>query len=220
MENKKNIGKNTQADSKSTLGGLKGLKVVGEASHVSWKPGTMIYPLPAVLISCGSTPNEYNLLTISWVGTICTNPPMCYISVRPERHSYEIIKRTGEFVINLTNEDMAYATDWCGVKSGKDFNKFAEMKLTPAKSEFISAPIIKEAPLSIECRVKEIVKLGSHDMFISDVVNVQADTRYINSKTGEFRLSEAKLIAYSHGHYYKLGEEIGKFGWTVKKKAP
>lgn len=189
-----------------------------ERSHVSWKPGTMIYPLPAVLISCGSTSEEFNLLTISWVGTICTNPPMCYISVRPERHSYDIIKRNGEFAINLTNEEMAYATDWCGVKSGKDFNKFAEMKLTPAKSEFISAPIIKEAPLSIECRVKEIVKLGSHDMFIADVVNVQADTRYINSKTGEFRLSEAKLIAYSHGHYYKLGEEIGKFGWTVKKK--
>lgn len=186
--------------------------------HVSWKPGTLIYPLPAVLISCGNNEEEYNLLTISWVGTICTNPPMCYISVRPERHSYEIIKRNMEFVINLTNEDMAYATDWCGVRSGKDHNKFAEMNLTPSKSEFINAPIVKESPLSIECRVKEIVKLGSHDMFISDVVNVQADSRYINSETGEFKLSEAKLIAYSHGHYYKLGEEIGKFGWSVKKK--
>ena len=186
--------------------------------HVSWKPGTLIYPLPAVLISCGGSPEEYNLLTISWVGTICTNPPMCYISVRPERHSYDIIKKNGEFVINLTNEEMAYATDWCGVKSGKDHNKFAEMNLTPAKSEFITAPIIKESPLSIECRVKEIVKLGSHDMFIAEVLNVQADSRYINAETGEFKLSEAKLIAYSHGHYYKLGEEIGKFGWTVKKK--
>ncbi|MDP4239453.1 MAG: flavin reductase family protein [Bacteroidota bacterium] len=178
----------------------------------------MIYPLPAVLISCGNNETEYNLLTVSWVGTICTNPPMCYISIRPERHSYEIIKENREFVINLTNEDMAYATDWCGVKSGKDFNKFTEMKLTPAKSELISVPIIKESPLSIECRVKEIVKLGSHDMFIADVVNVQADSRYINLKTGEFKLSEANLIAYSHGHYYKLGEEIGKFGWSVKKK--
>lgn len=186
--------------------------------HVSWKPGTLIYPLPAVLISCGNSPKEYNLLTISWVGTICTNPPMCYISVRPERHSYDIIKKNGEFVINLTNEEMAYATDWCGVKSGKDHNKFAEMNLTPAKSEFITAPIIKESPLSIECRVKEIVKLGSHDMFIAEVVNVQANSRYINAETGEFKLSEAKLIAYSHGYYYKLGEEIGKFGWTVKKK--
>ena len=189
-----------------------------EKGHVSWKPGTLIYPLPAVLISCGSTPEEYNLLTISWVGTICTNPPMCYISVRPERHSYDIIKRNGEFVINLTNEDMAFATDWCGVKSGKDFNKFEEMKLTPAKSELVSAPIIKESPLSIECRVKEIVKLGSHDMFIADVVNVQADSKYIDPKTDTFNLGAAKLIAYSHGHYYKLGEEIGKFGWTVQKK--
>ena len=189
-----------------------------ERSHVSWKPGTMIYPLPAVLISCGNTEEDYNLITISWVGTICTNPPMCYISVRPERHSYDIIKKNMEFVINLTNEDMAYATDWCGVKSGKDFNKFAEMKLTPVKAEKVSAPIVKESPLCIECKVKEIIKLGSHDMFIADVVNVQADSKYIDPVTETFKLSEAKLIAYSHGHYYKLGEEIGKFGWTVKKK--
>ena len=183
-----------------------------------WKPGTMIYPLPAVLISCGSAPEDYNLITISWVGTICTNPPMCYISVRPERHSYDIIKKNGEFVINLTNEDMAYATDWCGVKSGRDFNKFAEMKLTPVKGEKVAAPIVRESPLCIECKVKEIVKLGSHDMFIAEVINVQADSKYIDPETDTFKLSEAKLIAYSHGHYYKLGEEIGKFGWTVKKK--
>jgi len=186
--------------------------------HVSWKPGTMIYPLPAVLISCGSTPEEYNLLTISWVGTICTNPPMCYISVRPERHSYEIIKKNMEFVINLTNEDMAFATDWCGVKSGKDYNKFSEMKLTPAKGELVNAPIVKESPLCIECKVKEIIPLGSHDMFIAEVVNVQADSRYIDPETDTFKLAEAKLIAYSHGHYFKLGEEIGKFGWSVRKK--
>ena len=187
-------------------------------SHVSWKPGTLIYPLPAVLISCGNNPDNYNLLTISWVGTICTNPPMCYISVRPERHSYNIIKETGEFVINLTNEDMAYATDWCGVKSGKDFNKFEEMKLTPVKGELVNAPIVKESPLCIECRVKEIIPLGSHDMFIAEVINVQADTKYIDPETDTFNLGVAKLIAYSHGHYYKLGEEIGKFGWTVQKK--
>jgi len=187
-------------------------------SNVSWKPGTMIYPLPAALISCGSSPEEYNMLTLSWMGTICSNPPMCYISVRPERHSYEIIKRTGEFVINLTNEDMAYATDWCGVKSGKDFNKFAEMKLTPVKGEIVNAPIIKESPLCIECKVKEIIPLGSHDMFIADVVNVQADAKYIDAETDTFDLAKAKLIAYSHGHYYKMGEEIGKFGWTVQKK--
>ena len=186
--------------------------------HVNWKPGTLIYPLPAVLISCGSSEADYNLLTISWVGTICTNPPMCYISVRPERHSYNIIKENMEFVINLTNEDMAYATDWCGVKSGKDFNKFEEMKLTPQKGEMVNAPIVKESPLCIECKVKEIIQLGSHDMFIAEVVNVQADTKYIDPETDTFMLSEAKLVAYSHGHYYKLGEEIGKFGWSVQKK--
>jgi len=192
--------------------------IESDKGHVSWKPGTLIYPLPAVLISCGSTPEEYNLMTVSWVGTICTNPPMCYISVRPERHSYDIIKKNKEFVINLTNEDMAFAADWCGVRSGKDYNKFEEMKLTPAKSDKIDAPIVKESPLCIECRVKEIIPLGSHDMFIAEVVNVQADSKYIDPETDTFNLGTAKLIAYSHGHYYKLGKEIGKFGWTVKKK--
>lgn len=205
---------------KSNLNPTSPLSIGGDkdASHVSWKPGTLIYPLPAVLISCGDKAEEYNTLTISWVGTICTNPPMCYISVRPERHSYDIIKRTGEFVINLTNEDMAYATDWCGVKSGKQVNKFEEMRLTPVKGEKVNAPIIKESPLCIECKVKSIIPLGSHDMFIAEVVNVQADSKYIDPETDTFKLSEAKLIAYSHGHYYKLGEEIGKFGWSVKKK--
>ena len=183
-----------------------------------WKPGTLIYPLPAVLISCGETEEEYNMLTVAWVGTICTNPAMCYISVRPERHSYDIIKRTKSFVINLTNEDMARATDWCGVRRGKDYNKFKEMRLTPQKAQKVAAPIVLESPLSIECEVIEIKELGSHHMFIANVVNVQADERYIDPVTDEFRLSDAKLIAYSHGHYYKLGEEIGKFGWSVRKK--
>ena len=182
-----------------------------------WKPGTLIYPLPAVLISCGETEEEYNMLTVAWVDTICTNPAMCYISVRPERHSYDIIKRTKSFVINLTNEDMARATDWCGVRSGKDYNKFQEMRLTPQKAQKVAAPIVLESPLSIECEVIEIKELGSHHMFIANVVNVQADERYIDPVTDEFRLSDAKLIAYSHGHYYKLGDEIGKFGWSVRK---
>jgi flavin reductase (DIM6/NTAB) family NADH-FMN oxidoreductase RutF len=138
--------------------------------------------------------------------------------VCPEGLSKHILNKNGVFVINLSNEEMAYATDWCGVKSGKDFNKFAEMKLTPVKGEKVLAPIVKESPLCIECKVKEIVKLGSHDMFIAEVVNVQADSKYIDPETDTFKLSEAKLIAYSHGHYYKLGEEIGKFGWTVQKK--
>lgn len=190
-----------------------------DASHVSWKPGTMIYPLPAAMISCGNSPENYNIITISWMGTICSNPPMCYISVRPERNSYKLIKDSGEFVINLTNEAMAFATDWCGVRSGRDYDKFKKMKLTPVKAEMINAPLIKEAPLCIECRVKEIIPLGSHDMFIADVLNVQADKQYIDPETDTFDLAKAKLIAYSHGHYFKLGEEIGKFGWTVKKKA-
>lgn len=194
------------------------LPLQGIGGHISWKPGTMIYPLPAAMISCGETEEEYNILTVSWLGTICSNPPMCYISVRPERHSYPIIKHTGEFVINLTNEELAYATDWCGVKSGKDFNKFKEMKLTPQKGEIVNAPIIKESPLCIECKVKEIIPLGSHDMFISEVVNVQANTKYIDIETDKFDLEKAKLISYSHGHYYKQGEELGRFGWTVKKQ--
>lgn len=186
-------------------------------SHISWKPGTLIYPLPAVLVSCGDSPENFNVITISWVGTICTNPAMCYISVRPERHSYDLIKNLGEFVINLTTEDMAFATDWCGVKSGKDVNKFEAMGLTPVMGEMVKAPIIKESPLCIECRVKEIVKLGSHDMFIAEVLNVQANKKFIDPETDTFKLSDARLIAYSHGHYYKLGEEIGRFGWTVQK---
>lgn len=183
-----------------------------------WKPGTLIYPLPAAMISCGSTHAEYNILTLSWLGTICTNPPMCYISVRPERHSYEIIKRNMEFVINITTEELAYATDWCGVKSGKDTNKFDEMKLTAGKASVVRAPIIAESPLNIECRVKEIISLGSHDMFIADVVNVKADEKYIDKETGKFSLEEANPIAYSHGQYYGLGEKIGGFGWSVRKK--
>ena len=145
-------------------------------------------------------------------------PPMCYISVRPERYSYDIIKRNMEFVINLTTKDMARATDWCGVRSGKSYNKFEEMKLTPGKSTVVSAPLIEESPLCIECRVKEIVALGSHDMFIADVVNVRADTSHLNTETGKLELAESNLLVYVHGGYYELGEKIGKFGWSVEKK--
>ena len=183
----------------------------------NWKPGTMIYPLPAVLVTCGSNESEYNIITIAWVGTICTNPPMCYISVRPERHSYPILKKNMEFVINLKTKDMAYATDWCGVRSGKSFNKFAEMGLTPGKCEVVSCPLIEESPLCIECRVKEIISLGSHDMFIADVVNVKADDKYLNTETGKFALAQSNLLVYAHGGYYELGDKIGKFGWSVEK---
>lgn len=183
-----------------------------------WKPGTMIYPLPAALVSCGSTPDEYNLLTVAWTGTICSEPAMCYISVRPERHSYPIIKRNMEFVINLTTRDMAFATDWCGVRSGKDYHKFEEMNLTPGKAKMVSAPIVEESPLCIECRVKEVISLGSHDMFIAEVLNVKADEKYLDAETGKFDLVASGLMAYVHGGYYELGKKIGKFGWSVEKK--
>lgn len=188
------------------------------ARKYQWKPGNMIYPLPAVLVSCGSSIEEYNLLTVAWTGTLCTNPPLCYISVRPERYSYEIIKRNMEFVINLTTKEMAYATDWCGVKSGKDYNKFKEMGLTPGKATVVKAPIVEEAPVSIECRVKEIVPLGSHDMFIAEVVNILADDAYLDPETGAFELAKAEPLVYLHGGYFELGDKIGKFGWTVEKK--
>jgi flavin reductase (DIM6/NTAB) family NADH-FMN oxidoreductase RutF len=184
----------------------------------SWKPGTLIYPLPAVLVSCGESPEEYNLLTVAWTGTVCTNPPMCYISVRKERHSYDIIRRTGEFVINLTTEELARATDWCGVRSGRDENKWKTMGLTPMVTEHVKAPIVAESPLSICCRVRQVVELGSHDMFIADVVGIEADERYIDPQTGKFSLDKAKPIVYSHGEYYTLGELIGHFGWSVRKK--
>ncbi len=184
----------------------------------SFKPGTMVYPLPAAMISCGKDENEYNIFTASWVGTICSDPAMCYVSIRPSRHSYEIIKRNGEFVINLTNEQLAYATDWCGVKSGRDVNKFKEMNLTPLKTNVISSVAIEESPLSIECKVKEIIPLGSHDMFIAEVVNVLADEKYMDQETDAFKLEDSQLMAYSHGNYFKLGDKIGKFGWSVQKK--
>ena len=184
----------------------------------SWKPGTMIYPLPAVLVSCGNTPERRNLITVAWTGTICTNPAMCYISIRPERHSYGIIKEEMEFTINITTEAMARATDWCGVRSGRDFDKWKETGLTPMPGVKVKVPYIEESPLSIECRVKEIIQLGSHDMFIAEVLNILADEKYIDEKTGAFDLSKSLPISYSHGGYYTQGEKIGGFGWTVKKK--
>lgn len=182
-----------------------------------WKPGTIIYPLPAVMVSCGENPEEYNIITIAWTGTINSDPPMCYISVRPGRHSYDIIKRTGEYVINLTTEQLAKATDWCGCRSGRKYNKWKEMNLTPAPAKFVKAPIIEESPVNIECRVKDIVELGTHHMFISEVVGVSVDDAYLNENDA-FSFSKANPLVYSHGHYFGMGEKIGKFGWSVEKK--
>lgn len=184
----------------------------------NWRPGTMIYPLPAIMVSCGAATEGYNVFTASWVGTICSDPAMCYVSIRPERHSYDIIKRNMEFTLNLTTEDLARATDWCGVRSGRDYNKFEEMHITPVKGVKVASPYIDESPISIECRVREIVHLGTHDMFIADVLNVIADDKYIDPETGAFDMKRANLIAYCHGQYFTLGEAIGKFGWSVKKK--
>ena len=184
----------------------------------NWRPGTMIYPVPAVLVSCGASAEEYNMLTVAWTGTICSEPAMCYISVRPERHSYEIIKRTGEFVINLTTSALARATDWCGVRSGRDYDKFKEMGLTPMASAKVAAPTIAESPVAIECRVKDIIPLGSHDMFLAEVVNVSVDETLIDKESGKLDLERARLLAYSHGEYFELGKALGHFGWSVRKK--
>ena len=185
---------------------------------MSFKPGTMIYPLPAVMVSCGDSPENYNIMTAAWVGTICSDPPMCYVSLRKERLSHEIISRTKEFVINVTTEELARATDWCGVRSGRDYNKFKEMHLTAEQGQVVKAPLIAESPLNIECQVVEVKELGSHDMFIANVVAVNGDTKFYDPSTGQFQLNQADLIAYSHGKYYTLGEKIGGFGFSVDKR--
>lgn len=181
-----------------------------------WKPGTFLYPIPAVMVSCG-TMEKSNIITVAWTGILNTNPATVYISVRPTRYSYNIIKDTGEFVINLTTKNLAYATDWCGVKSGKDVDKFDSMKLTKQKANFVSCPMIEESPVSVECKVKEIRHFGSHDMFIAEVLSIDADERYID-QNGAFDISKCDLIAYANGGYYSLGKKIGKFGYSVQKK--
>ncbi len=178
----------------------------------------MIYPLPVVMVSCGETPENYNIITIAWTGTICSDPPMCYISVRPNRHSHALIERTGEFVINLTTEALARATDWCGVKSGREYNKFREMGLHTEEAQVVKAPLIKESPLNIECKVFDIKHLGSHDMFMAEVVAIDAEESLIDKSTGAFQLNHAGPLAYSHGKYYGLGEKLGGFGFSVKKR--
>lgn len=184
----------------------------------TWKPGNMVYPLPAAMVSVGDKAGNTNIITIAWTGTICSTPPMLYVSVRPERHSYHMIKETGEFVVNLTTEELARATDYCGVRSGKDVDKWKETGLTRGSAnELTYAPIIDECPVNIECKVTEVKELGSHDMFIAEVVSVQISDEYLDEK-GKFCLNETGLMAYSHGTYMSLGKEIGTFGYSVKKK--
>ena len=184
----------------------------------TWKPGNMVYPLPAVMVSVGDKEGNTNIITIAWTGTICTNPAMLYISVRPERHSYKMIRESGEFVVNLTTEALARATDYCGVRSGRDVDKWKEMHLTRGKaSELKYAPIIEECPVNIECKVEEVKELGSHHMFIARVVAVQVEDSYLD-ETGKFCLNETGLLAYSHGEYLSLGKSVGTFGYSIKKK--
>lgn len=183
----------------------------------SFKPGNMLYPLPAVMVSSQREGEKPNILTVAWAGTICTNPPMLSISVRPERYSYDIIRETGEFVVNLTTKKLARATDYCGVKSGRDVDKFKELRLTPMESEHIKAPGILESPVNIECKVREVLELGSHHMFLADIVGVQVDAELLD-ESGKFWLNKARLLAYSHGNYFELGEQLGSFGYSVKKK--
>ena len=184
----------------------------------TWQPGTMIYPLPAVLVTCGSSPEDWNMLTIAWTGTICSDPPLCYISVRPQRASHALLMKNMEFTINLTTKEMAHATDWAGVRSGADFDKWKETGLTPVKGEMVASPTIAESPLAIECRVKNVMSLGSHDMFVAEVLCVRADEKFIDKASGKFELEKAGMLVYCHGGYYEMGEFLGRFGFSVRKK--
>lgn len=183
-----------------------------------WKAGNMVYPIPAVMVTCRDREGRDNIITVAWTGTICTNPAMAYISVRPERYSYDIIKETGAFVINLTTKELAYATDYCGVRSGRDVDKFAELGLTKGKATKVEVATIEESPVNIECKVVRIDELGSHHMFIAEVVAVHADKKYMDER-GKFDLSKAEPLIYSHGEYYSVGEKLGTFGYSVKKQS-
>ena len=181
----------------------------------TWKPGNMLYPLPAVMVSVTDKEGKSNIITVAWTGTVCTNPPMVYISVRPERYSYHMIEETGEFVINLTTEKLAYATDYCGVKSGRDVDKFEKMHLTPEKADKVKAPMIQESPVNIECKVVKKEELGSHHMFLAEVVAVHVDEQYLDEKN-RFALEKTELISYVHGEYYSLGKLLGNFGYSIR----
>ena len=180
--------------------------------------GNMLNPTPVVMVSCGSTLDEYNIITIAWAGTVCSDPPMCSISIRPERYSYDIIKKEGSFVINLVNKQLAPCADWCGVRSGRKYNKFVETGLTPVRATQVNAPMIEESPVNLECKVTHVLPLGSHDMFLAEVVAVHVNGKLFSPKTDAIDLRRADLVTYSHGHYYTLGKILGKFGFSVEKK--
>ena len=190
------------------------------AAHkkLSWKPGNMVYPVPAVMVTVADARGNSNIFTVAWTGTVCTNPPMAYISVRPERYSYGMLRETGEFVINLTTEDLVHATDYCGVRSGRETDKWKDTGLTKQEAFQVAVPLIAESPVNIECRVTEVKELGSHDMFLAEVVAVSVDDAYMDEKNS-FHLDQADPIVYSHGTYYAMGKELGRFGYSVRKKS-
>ena len=187
-------------------------------SKENWKPGNMLYPVPAVMVSCKRPGEKANIVTVAWAGTVCSDPAMLSISVRPQRYSHDIIEETGEFVVNLVTTELTRACDWCGVRSGRDYDKFKEMKLTEYTSQYMDVPAIEESPVNIYCKVKKVEKLGSHDMFIAEVIGVTVDDKYMDEK-GRFDLKAADLMAYSHGEYFSLGKKLGKFGYSVKKSS-
>ncbi|MGN0298200.1 MAG: flavin reductase family protein [Lachnospiraceae bacterium] len=182
-----------------------------------WKAGNMVYPVPAVMVSLQDKQGNKNIITVAWTGTVCSSPAMTYISVRKERHSYQMLKESGEFVINLSTEALTRAVDYCGVRSGREVDKFKEMHLTAGIASQVQAPIIEESPVNIECRVTQVLELGSHDMFLAEVVAVDVDERYID-KNGKFHLTDAHPMVYSHGEYFGLGKQLGTFGYSVRKK--
>ena len=188
-----------------------------EKERELWKPGNMLYPVPVVMVSCQRPGQAPNIITVAWAGTVCSDPVMLSVSVRKNRHSYGILKETGEFVVNLVTRELVYAADYCGVRSGRDVDKFREMKLTPLTSSRISAPGIQESPVNLECRVTRVMELGSHDMFLAEVAAVTVDKRFID-RDGKFHLNDTGLVSYSHGEYFQLGEKLGKFGYSVQKR--
>ena len=182
-----------------------------------WQGGNMLYPVPAVMVSCMREGEKPNIITVAWTGTVCSTPPMVSISVRKERYSYDILKESKEFVINLVTKDLVFAADYCGVRSGREIDKFSQLKLTPQPSRHIQTPGIGESPLNLECKVTQRIPLGSHDLFLAEVLGLAVDERYMD-KAGKFHLNDAGLVAYSHGEYFQLGEKLGKFGYSVAKK--
>lgn len=192
-------------------------KIDHDNARLFWRPGNMLYPVPAVMVSVADKKGNTNIITVAWTGTVCSDPAMLYISVRPERYSYHMLRETGEFVVNLTTKELVKAADYCGVRSGKDVDKWKEMHLTPGKAMKVSAPVILESPVNIECRVTKMEELGSHHMFLAEVVSVDIDPDYLNEK-GKFELNKLGLAAYSHGEYLETGKVIGTFGYSVKKR--